>query len=38
MNREIIPTMSLDSGLTPEQTAERMNVPVKFVNACSLRR
>ena len=24
----------LDSGMTPEQTAERMDVPMKFVNAC----
>lgn len=24
----------LDSGMTPEQVAERMDVPVKFVNAC----
>jgi len=24
----------LDSGMTPEQAAERMDVPVKFVNAC----
>lgn len=24
----------LDSGLTPEQAAERMDVPMKFVNAC----
>ena len=24
----------LNSGMTPEQTAERMDVPVKFVNAC----
>ena len=24
----------LDSGMTPEQVAERMNVPMKFVNAC----
>ena len=24
----------LDGGMTPEQTAERMDVPVKFVNAC----
>lgn len=23
-----------DSGMTPEQVAERMDVPVKFVNAC----
>lgn len=22
----------LDSGMTPEQVAERMNVPIKFVN------
>ncbi len=24
----------LDSGLTPEQVAKRMDVPIKFVNAC----
>ena len=24
----------LDSGMTPEQTAARMDVPMKFVNAC----
>lgn len=24
----------LNSGLTPEQVAERMDVPMKFVNAC----
>ena len=24
----------LDSGMTAEQVAERMDVPVKFVNAC----
>ncbi len=24
----------LDSGMTPEQAAERMGVPMKFVNAC----
>ncbi len=24
----------LDSGMTPEQVAERMDVPIKFVNAC----
>lgn len=24
----------LDSGMTPEQVAERMDVPMKFVNAC----
>ena len=24
----------LDSGMTPEQIAERMDVPMKFVNAC----
>lgn len=24
----------LDGGMTPEQAAERMDVPVKFVNAC----
>jgi len=24
----------LDSGMSPEQTAKRMDVPIKFVNAC----
>ena len=24
----------LDAGMTPEQTAERMDVPLKFVRAC----
>ena len=24
----------LNSGMTPEQVAERMDVPTKFVNAC----
>ena len=24
----------IDSGMTPEQTAERMDVPVKYVNEC----
>ena len=24
----------LDSGMTPEQVAKRMNVPMKFINAC----
>ena len=24
----------LDCGMTPEQVAERMNVPIKFINAC----
>lgn len=24
----------LDSGMTPEQAAERMDVPIKFVNSC----
>ena len=24
----------LDNGMAPEQVAERMNVPMKFVNAC----
>jgi len=24
----------LDSGMTPEQVAERMDVPMKFINAC----
>ena len=25
----------LESGMTPEQTAERMDVPLKFVNSCT---
>ena len=25
----------LDSGMTPEQVAKRMDVPIKFVNACT---
>ena len=24
----------LDSGMTPEQVAKRMDVPIKFVNGC----
>ena len=24
----------IDSGMTPEQTAERMNVPIEYVHAC----
>lgn len=24
----------MDNGMTPEQVAERMDVPIKFVNAC----
>ena len=24
----------LNSGITPEQVAKRMNVPMKFINAC----
>lgn len=33
-NIEIVCKRFLNSGLTPEQVAERMDVPMKFVNAC----
>lgn len=33
-NIEIVCKRFLSSGLTPEQVAERMDVPMKFVNAC----
>ena len=33
-NLKVVCKRFLNSGLTPEQVAERMNVPMKFVNAC----
>ncbi len=33
-NIKIVCKRFLDSGMTPEQVAERMDVPMKFVNAC----
>lgn len=33
-NMKVVCRRFLDSGMTPEQAAERMNVPVKFVKAC----
>ena len=33
-NMKIVCKRFLDSGMTPEQVAERMGVPMKFVNAC----
>lgn len=33
-NIEVVCKRFLDSGMTPEQVAARMDVPVKFVNAC----
>ena len=33
-NIKVVCKRFLDSGMTPEQVAERMDVPVKFVNAC----
>lgn len=33
-NMKVVCKRFLDSGMTPEQVAERMNVPMKFVNAC----
>lgn len=33
-NMNIVCKRFLDSGMTPEQVAERMDVPMKFVNAC----
>ena len=32
-NMKVVCKRYLDSGMTPEQVAERMNVPMKFVNA-----
>lgn len=31
---EIILSFTFDSGMTPEQVAKRMDVPMKFINAC----
>lgn len=33
-NMKVVCRRFLDSGMTPEQVAERMNVPMKFINAC----
>lgn len=33
-NMKVVCRRFLESGMTPEQAAERMNVPVKFVKAC----
>lgn len=33
-NMKVVCRRFIDSGLTPEQVAERMDVPVKFVSAC----
>ena len=33
-NMKVVCRRFLDSGMTPEQDAERMSVPVKFVKAC----
>ncbi|MBQ2961213.1 MAG: VOC family protein [Oscillospiraceae bacterium] len=33
-NIKVVCLRFLDSGMTPEQVAERMDVPMKFVNAC----
>ena len=33
-NMKIVCKRFLNSGMTPEQVAERMDVPMKFVNAC----
>lgn len=33
-NMKVVCKRFLDSGMTPEQVAERMDVPLKFVNAC----
>ena len=33
-NMKVVCRRFLDSGLTPEQVAERMDVPMKFVSAC----
>ena len=33
-NMKVVCRRFLDSGMTPEQAAERMNVPMKFVKAC----
>lgn len=33
-NMKVVCKRFLDSGMTPEETATRMDVPIKFVNAC----
>ena len=33
-NMKIVCKRFLNSGMTPEQVAERMDVPMKFINAC----
>lgn len=33
-NMKIVCRRFIDSGMTPEQVATRMDVPIKFVNAC----
>lgn len=33
-NMKVVCKRFLDSGMTPEETAARMDVPIKFVNAC----
>ena len=33
-NMKIVCKRFLNSGMTPEQVAERMDVPIKFINAC----
>ena len=33
-NIKVVCKRFLESGMTPEQVAERMDVPIKFVNAC----
>lgn len=33
-NMKVVCRRFLDSGMTPEQVAKRMDVPMKFINAC----
>lgn len=33
-NIKVVCKRFLDSGMTPEQVADRRDVPMKFVNAC----
>ena len=33
-NMKVVCRRFLDSGMTPEQTAKRMDVPLKFVDSC----
>ena len=33
-NSYLSDSQQFDSGMTPEQVAKRMDVPMKFVNAC----